>query len=143
MTTPPLETVSVGTKAPLGRSETSPSVDIPLVVRGNNPPVRWEGDGSDEGSYSLVDQEGVRSLVIGVESVRRQVERWVDYDVAQRTKEGLQSPPETHLTSPPTWPSHGQLRAWSALFKRVEQALAVMSPRIEQDQGRDTKGVGR
>lgn len=37
MTTPPLETVSVGTKAPLGRSETSPP--------------------------SLVDQEGVREAV--------------------------------------------------------------------------------
>lgn len=84
MTAPPLETVSVRTKAPLGRSETD----------------------------SLVDQEGVREA----EAIVRRWANWIidassdmesdDHDAGKRT---VRAERDTIL-----------------------QALAVMSPRIEQ-----------
>ena len=77
MTTPPLETVSVGTKAPLGRSESSPP--------------------------SLVDQEGGYTAA----DLKRLLDGRDDFIVSK----GL----------------------WGEFCDSLSaQALAVMSPRIEQ-----------
>lgn len=68
------------------------------------------------------------AVITGLEAIRRQIARWVDYDVQQRAKEGLSSNDDTHLVSPPVWPSHGQLRRWAEVFLRAEQALAAAPP---------------
>lgn len=62
-------------------------------------------------------------LAFGLDCIRRQIDWWRDYDKASRDREGLSTTEATHIVSPPTWPSHGQLANWSALLQRACQTL--------------------
>ena len=150
MTTPPLETVSVGTKAPLGRSETSPelwavgswlsaALDDPKVCAEMKRDINewFDGNGHHRPSPpSLVDQEGVRERMneaidrannIVIRPDRDDPSLWFVID--ENTAE-----PEVN------WPGDliAQFRSYpeaKACWKkeRADEALAVMSPRIEGD----------
>jgi hypothetical protein len=64
------------------------------------------------------------ALVTGLDAMARQIGQALDYDVAQRSQEGLETTPDTHLMSPPSWPSHGCLRYW---IKALDQAREMLS----------------
>jgi hypothetical protein len=58
-----------------------------------------------------------------LDCIASQVQRWIDYDRADRDKEGLITEPGTHIMCPPTWPSHGQLGNWVAALNRARDIL--------------------
>ncbi len=67
------------------------------------------------------------TFAIQLDTIRRQVDGWVAFNVEQRAKEGLASTDETHLIAPPCWPSHGVLRNWSAALAQACAAVTKQS----------------
>lgn len=69
--------------------------------------------------------EGRASMLAGLDTMRRVVAHWVEYDTLIRAGEGLSTGPETYLVAPPHWPSHGALAAWVETLKQAHEALSV------------------
>ena len=70
--------------------------------------------------------EPVADILVGLDMIRRQADYWVSYNTEARTREGLASNDDTHLISPPSWPSHGQLKAWSEVLAKAAEALYAL-----------------
>lgn len=66
----------------------------------------------------------VETIKIQLDAIRRQADYWVDFDVSARERQGLGSNDDTHIIAPPFWPSHGQLKAWSAALSAAVEALS-------------------
>lgn len=49
----------------------------------------------------------------------RQFDWWRRFDREKRDKEGLETTDETAIIAPPSWPSHGILKAWSEALDRA------------------------
>lgn len=65
-------------------------------------------------------EQEMRDGFSGLTVIADIIQHWLDYDVAQRTKEGLSTNDDTHLIAPPTWPSHGQLKYWVECLRSAE-----------------------
>mgnify|MGYP001480168482 CR=1 FL=1 len=72
----------------------------------------------------------LKSVLIGLDTIRRQADHWVEYNTASRAREGLESTDDTYIMAPPHWPSHGQLRAWSKVLTEAADALASKDEEI-------------
>lgn len=66
----------------------------------------------------------VADLALALGAIRLCVARWASYDKAERDRQGLSTPPDTHIVAPPVWPTHGQLAAWVDHLDRAEEALS-------------------
>ncbi len=68
----------------------------------------------------------IDGIDVRLDSIRRIVLRWMEFDRTQREKEGLDTFDNTHIMSPPTWPTHGQLKNWvKCLDEAMRQAQAA------------------
>jgi hypothetical protein len=75
-------------------------------------PLGWREVAMNEPDYDVR---------IGLDAIRRQIKRWIDYDAR-----GQEVSPDKHIMSPPTWPSHGQLNAWVTLFEKIDERLSAL-----------------
>jgi hypothetical protein len=75
-------------------------------------PLGWREAAMNEPDYDVR---------IGLDAIRRQIKRWIDYDAR-----GQEVSPDKHIMSPPTWPSHGQLNAWVTLFEKIDERLSAL-----------------
>ena len=72
---------------------------------------------------------------IRLQTISAVVKHWLDYDVQNRAKEGLETTADTHLISPPKWPRHGQLRVWIETLDTTASAMEAAAG------GRDRHGL--
>ncbi len=112
------------------------SVDQPLPQKAHNHiQEAWKQfvGGKDDALQLLILDRGMkigvmavpppeREMNSGLEEIRDQVQRWMDYDRAQRDKEGLGTTDDTHIMCPPVWPSHGQLKNWVACLSEAAKS---------------------
>lgn len=52
-----------------------------------------------------------------LDTIAKSVQWWMDFDKGQRDKEGIETTDDTHIYSPPTWPSYGMLKNWVAALE--------------------------
>lgn len=64
-------------------------------------------------------------LQIGLDYMARTFQGWIDYELAQREKEGLRTTDSTAIITPDRWPTHGQLKHWVALLREVHEMIAA------------------
>lgn len=64
--------------------------------------------------------------IFGLGEIEGIIAHWLKYDREDRAREGLETTPDTHLMSPPTWPSHGQLEHWISAIQKSRAALTTM-----------------
>ena len=48
----------------------------------------------------------------GLSIIASTIQSWIDWNIKQRNKEGLDTPPDTHVMQVPAWPSIDVLRNW-------------------------------
>ena len=64
------------------------------------------------------------NLAHKLDVIERTVQGWIQFDSAQRAVDGLATTDATAIMSPPTWPTHGMLKAWiKTLQEAREDAL--------------------
>jgi hypothetical protein len=55
-----------------------------------------------------------------------QLQHWLDFQAEQRAREDLPCADDTHIITPPTWPTRAQLQAWIEVLRasseRIEKA---------------------
>ncbi len=68
------------------------------------------------------------SILAGLDSMARQIDWALTFDVESRRKSGLETTDDTHLMSPPVWPSHGCLKNW---VKALNGAHALLAPKAD------------
>lgn len=64
-----------------------------------------------------------RRLQIGLDYMASTFQGWIDFELAQRAKEGLDTTDGTAVMSPDVWPTHGQLKSWIALLREVHDRI--------------------
>ncbi len=62
-------------------------------------------------------------LQSGLDYMARTFQGWIDFELAQRAKEGLGTTDDTAVMSPDFWPTHGQLKNWIALLREVHDRI--------------------
>lgn len=69
--------------------------------------MRTQPQGANHGCPWAEDRNAL-SVMRGV------FQHWLDFEREKRAAEGVETTDETHIISPPYWPTHGQLKAFIA-----------------------------
>lgn len=81
------------------------------------------------------------ALAIRLETIERTCARWVQFDVEARTKEGMDSPDDTHLIAPTSRPTHRMLRNWVIVLQQARQLVGDLSRPVSIDFCRGPAGA--
>ncbi|KQT59958.1 hypothetical protein ASG52_19730 [Methylobacterium sp. Leaf456] len=73
--------------------------------------------------------------------IAKLIEYWLDFDTEQRSREGLETTRDTHLIAPPSWPSHGALRAWVGTLSEASAALASSAGPVPDEMRRNVESL--
>lgn len=77
------------------------------------------------------DTRDIDAILIGLDTISKLVTSWIEWDLEQRSKEGLSTPPETTLMHIPYDPSHGMLRNWVSVFGEAAAEILRLRDLVE------------